>query len=421
MGSKYSSGTNVAIIFDDLTEFFVMRDAVDDLIKKKIPVDIIVPYDSGYNGLPEHTYNYIKNLGYKPKKDVSKGQYYKVLLTPYPEFKILERLKYTYHLKYPYGALSAKPNPTYLPEWKVPYDGIFSFNTYEPRFLKAYGADCYTVPYWKYHNFKKHARQSEKPNLLVLPTFGSDISCIGLFTDELVKSLRQNYHVISKAHHAVHFNLKGDDALETLKNLSDEFYDSDIPVQQLLQKADLVLSDNSGAIFEAICAGVPIALFAKSCDKRSLGIIKPLHCSLVEQKVIPCAGQAKDVLPMLKSIGVYSKKQTAIKEELFMEIGKNPVSALTDIIKKYLALDPETDYQKATHGLLVDYMNSSRATIADLRAKVEADANDIAHLREQLSERDKVISDIYNSTSWRITKPMRNIKQLGKKKGEKNG
>ena len=108
-----SKNNNVAIVFDDLTEFFVMRSAIDNLVKQKIPVDIIVPYDSGYNGLAEHTFDSIKKLGYSPIKDAVKNKTYKVLLTPYPCLEIINRLKFIYHLRYPYSAISAKPNPTY--------------------------------------------------------------------------------------------------------------------------------------------------------------------------------------------------------------------------------------------------------------------------------------------------------------------
>lgn len=72
--SKSKNNNNVAIIFDDLTEFFVMRPAIDDMKKAKINVDIIVPYDSGYNGLSEYTFKEIVKLGYHPLKDAPKDK-----------------------------------------------------------------------------------------------------------------------------------------------------------------------------------------------------------------------------------------------------------------------------------------------------------------------------------------------------------
>ena len=60
---KAKSNNNIAVVCDDLTEFFVIQGAIDELTKLKIPVDIIIPYDSGYNGLAEHTLKEIKKAG----------------------------------------------------------------------------------------------------------------------------------------------------------------------------------------------------------------------------------------------------------------------------------------------------------------------------------------------------------------------
>ena len=68
---------DVAIIFDDLTEYFVMRPAIDDMVKNKISVDIIVPKDSGYDNLAAHTKKKIKEDGYKVMDNCDKKTQYK--------------------------------------------------------------------------------------------------------------------------------------------------------------------------------------------------------------------------------------------------------------------------------------------------------------------------------------------------------
>ena len=155
MSTKTITTNYLAFIFDDLTEFYATRELIDKLKRKKIPTDIIIPFDSGYNGLAKHTYTKIKDLGYNPLNDVPKNKIYKVLLTPYPELDIIQRTNFIYHIRMPYSTISAKPNPTYNIASKINYDAIICFNNYEPAFLNCYGAECYSVPYWKYSNFNK--------------------------------------------------------------------------------------------------------------------------------------------------------------------------------------------------------------------------------------------------------------------------
>jgi len=397
--------SNVAIVFDDVTEFYVMRPAIDDMKKNKIQVDIIVPFDSGYHGLAEHTLNKIIELGYKPMNDAPKNKTYKVLLTPYPNLSIVNRIKYIYHLRYPYGAISAKPNPVFLPEWKIEYNGIFSFNSYEPSFLDAYGTKYHIVPYWRYQNFKKDNTKKTKPNLLILPTFGTDTSCIKFFTKSSIQAIKSHYNVISKAHHATHFNSDEDDSFSILQELSDEFFDSDTQLDSLLKKADIVLSDNSGAIFEAIYAGIPVALFCKNLNQRKLDHINTLQYDLAQKQIIPYTDQPNQILPMLQNIKPFIPKQSAIRKQLFPPFKDNSASAFTTVIKEYLSLDPLKDYRKTIHDQLINKIKKDESTIDLLNQK-------IATLELQVAKQSEEINNLYQSTSWKITKPLRSIKQV---------
>lgn len=396
---------NLAIVFDDLTEFFVMQPAINAMEKTNIKVDIIVPYDSGYNHLAEYTFKKIKSLGYSPLKDAPNNVRYKILLTPYPGLDIVKRLNYVYHIRYPYGAFSAKPNPTYLPECKIDYDAIFSFNKYE-TFLNAYGPIIYPLPYWRYHNFKRQATNNKKPTLLLLPTFGTDVSFIKHFTTKTMEDIKQHFHIIAKAHHAVHFGIDGEESLEILENLSDEFYDSSVAIDTLLSKANVVLSDNSGAIFEAICAGVPIAIFTDDPNARHLNKLNTMQYELVQEKVIPQAKKPNEILPILLNIKKYAKKQAETKEKLFICDYKNPYKDFLDIINHYLEIDENTDKRKILHDILLEKLSEQELRIKKLEQEIIKKDEISANLT-------KHIEAIYNSTSWKITKPLRIIKTKG--------
>ena len=410
---------NVAIVFDDLTEFFVMQDAINDMQKSKIPVDIIVPYDSGYNGLAEHTIKKIKELGYSPINDAPKNKVYQVLLTPYPQLDIVKRLSFIYHIRYPYGAATTKPNPVFLPSWKLDYDAILSFNTNETEFLTAYGAECFALPYWNYYSFKKDTSKKPKKTLLILPTFGSSSSCVDGFTKSNIDSIKKQFHIIAKAHHATHFNPNEKQSFDKLKAIADEFYDSDTQVASLFKKADLVLSDNSGAIFEAICTETPVVLFTKTPNEKHLGPINTLQYNLIQDKIIPIASNPRDLLPVLLSAQSYAKKQLSAKKELFLPVKKDSVHQFTILIYNYLNKTPDTDYRKYLHDLMLKERDSYIQQINSLENSILRQQEENEKLKTIIDKQNQSIQDIYNSTSWKITRPLRNSIKFLKRK-EKN-
>ena len=407
---------NIAFIFDDLTEFFVMRPIIDELKKQNTPTDIIVPYDSGYNGLAEHTLQKIKELGYSPLNDTPKNKTYKILLTPYPNLPIIQRTNYIYHLQYPYGALSPKPNPTFLPSFRMGYDAIFSFNTYDQNFLDAYGLKVYPVPYWRYSNFKKTPNKNPKPVLLILPTFGTDTSCINDFTNASIKEIKQHFHIITKAHHAIHFGRDGVNALNKLKNMADEFYDSDTPIDHLLQKADIVLSDNSGAIFESICAGIPVALFAKNINSRRIGTMDTIQYTLTAQGILPHATKASQILPILLNIDSYTKKQHKIRNELFLKIPpNNPLKSFIDVINHFLGLDETKDYHKIIHDIIFQEWQDNQKTIKKQKLEIEQLNSKMQDYTELLDYK-KSAEKVFNSKAYKLfdktVQPYKKLKSL---------
>lgn len=396
-----AQNNNVAVVCDDLTEFFVIQPIIDRLIKQKIPVDIIIPYDSGYNGLAEHTIKKIKEYGYSPINDSPKNKTYKVLLTPYPSLEVVKRTDFIYQIQFPYGVASSKPTPTFLPPTRLDYNAILSFNTHEKDLLEAYGAKCYPVPYWRYHNIKRKSKTNKKPTLLILPTFGEDTSCVKQLTEESIQALRQNFYIITKSHHAIHFGLDGDEPIQKLKEIADESYDSDTPIDELMEKADIVLSDNSGAIFETICAEVPVALFSKDPNSRHLKNIDTYQYQLIQEGILPHTDNAEKILPLLLNIKPYYKKQLQLKKQIFPETTGDPYKPTLDIILQYLAKDESTDYRKTLHDILVTEWYD--------------DKKKISGLIEENESLKQTVNNLLNSTSWRITKPLRKIGKMKRK------
>ena len=401
---------NIAFIFDDLTEFYAMREVIDHLISQKKHLDIIAPYDSGYNGMAKHTLSGIKKLGYSPKKDIPKNKKYKVLLTPYPNIQGVERAQYSYHLRFPYSTISAKPNPVYTPDAKINYDAIICFNYYEPQLLSAYGVECFSVPYWKYFNSKKPKKKA-RPTLLILPTFGQDTSCVQLLTKSFITQLHKHFEIIIKAHHAIHFNIDGGSSLDSLKSLGVELYDSDTPITELLQRADIVLSDNSGSIFEAIYSNTPVATLSADLNARHLGDIDTLQYQLAENGILPHSSNPKNIIPILLSMDPYFAKQQKIKNELFPKIESNRPKEFISIINSYLYKNEEKDYRKKLHDLMVQ----ERAYLQKEAQLVPRLTKENFELKQYKEEAEKVFNSKMYQLYNQAIQPYKKIKNKFRK------
>jgi len=360
-----SEKRDVAIVFDDVTEFSVMRYAIDAMVQDGISVDIIVPYDSGYGDLPEHTFSFIKKQGYDVLDDADTEVSYKILLTPYPGIKVVDRLKFSYHLLFMYGLLTTKPDPVFNPNQKLEYDSAILFNYYEKNIYSAYGIDGHVVPYWRNSVKRREKNPDEKPNLLILPTFG-DISCTELLEPETADKLKDTYNIIIKAHHATEFRKSEVERLEKIKTIADEYYSSDTPITDLLAKADVVLSDNSAAIFEAMFAGIPVAILSKDFNSRKLGGLDTFQYEMINNGMIAYSDQSEGLSDILAEAPDYLEKQAKLCDELFIR-QDDSFATLISVIRSYLEKDPERDDFRSAHHVLVDQYKSMEREIKKLR------------------------------------------------------
>ena len=88
-------------------------------------------------------------------------------------------------------------------------------------------------------------------------------------------------------------------------------------------------------------------------------------------------------------------------------------------MKEYLSKDASKDYRKAIHDLLFQKINRDESIINQLNHEINKKQQTIDKLEKQITEQNDSIRNIYNSTSWKITKPLRQLKHLSSK-GSKN-
>lgn len=140
--------------------------------------------------------------------------------------------------------------------WNMLFDEFLVYGSYDAKILSFYGP---TVKIgnpkfddWFNGNVEPYPVEPNKKTILYLPTY-DDLSTLSWVLPVLSK-MAENFNVILKTHH-------GTNASELKKVFSRvEILGGDVDILPLLASADVVVSDYSGAIFDAILAEKPLVL-----------------------------------------------------------------------------------------------------------------------------------------------------------------
>ena len=387
----------IAIVIENLIQFQYIENGINTLLNNNISLDIYVPtskYADGFDTLFNNAYDYLQKNNYNPKR-LPDDTEYKILLEPYPTEKYF-KINHTYRIKYPYSLIAAKPDPSFKPDWNIYYDAILCHSEYEASYLNAY-AQTHVIGSLK-HKLPKTC--SNRPTLLYLPTYG-DLSSI----DELINifnELKNKYYIIIKFHHGTSFLNTEKDRLEQLKILADEWYDLNTSLSSLLCKSDVVLSDNSGAIFEALYNDVPVAIFAKNINKK-LGDFDTIQYDLVCSDTIPYTDTPTNILNTLSLAcsEEYKVKQKNIKNKL-LYISENSEKEFLNIIRNYLNDNINIKYKQLHDVLKNDYesklisINNLTKENTSLYNQIETHNEEIQILKNKNLESENIICTLNN-------------------------
>ena len=350
---------DIAIAVLNLVQFYSVKAGIDYLIKMGYVIDIYIPYnktDNGFGNQFDDSYKVLKKLNYSIRRKSNKNIKYKILLEPFP-IDAYFKISFEYRIKYKYSLLSAKPNPVYKTDNNIYYDLILCHSNYDADFLSVYSKTA-VIDTLKYIDFKKNKKAvTNRKTLLYLPTYG-DVSSIDNMIEEL-KKLKKNYYIIVKMHHGTTSFDSEKNRVEKLKKIADECYDHTTELSILLSKADAVLSDNSGAIFEAIYTKTPIALFASDINNRNLENFDTTQYKLYKKGYILWTNKVDEISSVLKMCmtNEYIKKISKLSDELFYK-SKDPVREFVKIIQDYLNDNIDIDYKKMHDILLKEYIDS---------------------------------------------------------------
>lgn len=371
----------LAIICQNIIQWYSIYPLVKFLQTNKIPTDILIynpqTDDSGYHKIATSLQKAIEEKGIRVTKSPNKNGY-KVCLAPYSD---MISFPCTYHLGYCYGAATTKPSITLLPQFKNGFHGIFLHDTYGAEVYSVYSR-TYIVPDLYLEKTEWKPTGAEKPVILFLPTY-NEASTIE--TINALEKLKSKYRIIVKGHHGTDSLLNESSSKKVLKRIADEYYDSSYHINELLKKCDLVLSDNSGAVMDALYAKVPVAISLNRFSP-SINGITPLQEILVAKRIIlktpAITSQSLDRI----ITATLSEQQKAIQshasDELFPQ-KKGGAASWYNIIQKYLN-DEIDQYYCKLHDFYTNSYNEAKIQTNTLMKNLSLIEKENATLLKQL-------------------------------------
>jgi O-antigen biosynthesis protein len=415
---------NVAIIIQNNVQFNSIENAIKIMQERNINVDILIPeYNDSSGGFQEmfnEFYNNIKNYNFNIyRKPTNKN--YDILFYSYenPMFKNIKR-KYT--IKYLYGA-ATKPDFSMSLRTNFTFDALLCYGEEDAKILNNYGK-TFKIGNIRYLNVKIDKEKKEKKKtILYLPTYSKD-SSIELIFDELVK-LKEKYNIIIKLHHGTEFL---NDEIEIkrrnlLKENFDFIYTSKTPLEELFNKSDVVISDMSGAVFDAICLNIPVVMY---CDqtKRNYGKYQSI-CNKYSKNghIVSFNVLDNNLETLIKK--ACSKKQLEKEKELFnimyacenkdtRVLFENFLDEIENgcIDEEYLQVHNQNkleisklyDYE-AKYYIINDQYNNLQKEFEILKANHEI-------LQKEKNALSAQLNNIYNKKIWKIISPFIKLKKV---------
>ena len=198
-----------------------------------------------------------------------------------------------------------------------------------------------------------------------------------------------------------------------------ELYDSTQYIVPLFEKADVVLSDNSGATMDALYAKMPIAIAAPEINNGFQGI-DTLQYQLVQAGIIPYADKITPTnLKRIIQLALTKRQQfiQSTKSDEIFPIKKGGAEKWFEIIELYLNDRIDTNYAvihdylvKASDNLKKDNINL-RNMVKNINSVNQTLQFKITELEQQLSLYQQELSIYKNSRLHRMVNKIRNLKR----------
>ncbi len=150
----------------------------------------------------------------------------------------------------------------------------------------------------KLANYQRARKKfTSKKTILYLPTWGgqSDRKKYSSANSEIIKNLlllQEKFNIVTKMHpRTAYAELPEEKKRNALLSTFNCVFDASTPIDDLLNEADVVLSDLSSIAFDAVAGNVPLALCAPN-EPVYYGGKLCLHQQLINDNIIPNANSA---------------------------------------------------------------------------------------------------------------------------------
>lgn len=376
-----NTNKQILIIAEAEVQYFSIKPLLNQLSLRNLSFDIYVPKSSdkeGVGSIFNQTSSLIIEDGYSVIRTVKNT--YKIVLSPTDSHQC-KRLSYKYLIHYIYAPVSVKPDPTYLPEWCRDFHAVLCHSKYEQEIMSVY-AQSYLVPSLKYIGFKK--TKTDGKRILYLPTW-QEISSLEKIQDGLKLLRGQGYHITVKIHHGT-THRKSEQGGKSIKSSVDEYYESETPLRDLLHDADLVISDNSGSIFESMYVDIPVVVFGDGLNQRKLGNINTPQHDLVKAGIILSASNQHELAEIVAK-GLkpdYIKMQKKFSDRFLMKnYQATAIESWFNVIQDYLSDNITPNYIEM-HNIFNTYIDEKDHYLIEMEKSQEQLIKQVQELEDRI-------------------------------------
>ena len=383
----------VGVIIQNYVQFESFFPAIELMNQKKINVDILLPTvdmsEHIWDQMYEKTKEYFAKNGQSIKKGVQPKIKYDILFATHDleEFKGQDR---EYYIKFRYG-ISTKPRYSLTFRKNNPFDLILCYGTKDSETLRNFGK-VYEIGNIKYANYdcKTNTKvKKEKSVVLYLPTYGDTNSCDIVIP--VLSKLTKKYDIRIKLHHGTNYLLNEEE--QSLKKVVNQkfnkIYDSSESLLNIMKDVDLIISDNSGAIGDAIAAKIPVVIVPKDGKFEKYGEYTTIQEELVEKKLVGVAYEQKEIEKAIKkelSDSKLHKKLEQAFKMLYSVENENTTDKFSNLLNEIENGLISKDYTLIRRNMQQEYKNFVKMN-EEYEVKIEV-------LNERLKNAYKIIEQL---------------------------
>lgn len=345
--------TDILFHIETETQFEAIRPLLTYLkSNSKTTFDIVVPsataddnvdnkgiYDGAAQVLLKNGFDVIRGINSTVMPDPIVNTEYKIMLSAYMYQWHYDNLRVKYRIMFPYASYYFnKPRWTVERFINLDYlaDALLAHSVGTKPVTDIF-TKTYVVPALKLMDFRKRIKPNKKPVIFFAPTY-DEIDFAANFLNS-VDDIKEKYLLTMRGHHRVSRLKNNEGVYEKLIQAADNIYDpEEYSLVTPLEEADIVVSDNSGVIFDAISCGVPVVLFSQDPNSFHYRDINTAQSELVNNGDVLWTNDPSNVLRIIDETLTTRmlKKQQKLRRKLFPDESTDPVEQWMEILSTYL-------------------------------------------------------------------------------------